>query len=294
MALIKCSECGHEISDKSSQCIHCGNPINMDELSHEESVPESTEESVTTDNNHVETVKEEETMDQEFKEEYKRVEKKNRKGLYIFLAIVAFIAIIIIYNESTKVRIPSLYGMKEDTAVTVLTSNNLIPNIVYENNDYVDEGSVIETNPSAYSKTKKNSTVFLYISKGPAKLYASHYVITWRYVGNAEDKWEFDGETYIEDGELHIPCKATFGTTFNFKGGGFGEASILDTFSKKVPMQVNISNDWVEIGKEQKIEFVIPTKDLDVQKPTTLYTHTSIIANDGTYQNLSIDFSITW
>ncbi len=30
MALIKCPECGKEISDKSSQCIHCGYPL--DEL----------------------------------------------------------------------------------------------------------------------------------------------------------------------------------------------------------------------------------------------------------------------
>lgn len=27
MALIKCSECGKEISDKASACAHCGNPI---------------------------------------------------------------------------------------------------------------------------------------------------------------------------------------------------------------------------------------------------------------------------
>ena len=27
MALIKCSECGKEISDKATTCIHCGNPI---------------------------------------------------------------------------------------------------------------------------------------------------------------------------------------------------------------------------------------------------------------------------
>ena len=28
MALIKCPECGHEISDKSNQCIYCGYPLN--------------------------------------------------------------------------------------------------------------------------------------------------------------------------------------------------------------------------------------------------------------------------
>lgn len=29
MALIKCSECGKEISDKSKKCIYCGNPITI-------------------------------------------------------------------------------------------------------------------------------------------------------------------------------------------------------------------------------------------------------------------------
>ena len=28
MSLIKCPECGKEISDKSVQCIHCGYPLN--------------------------------------------------------------------------------------------------------------------------------------------------------------------------------------------------------------------------------------------------------------------------
>lgn len=27
MALIKCTECNNDVSDKSSQCIHCGNPM---------------------------------------------------------------------------------------------------------------------------------------------------------------------------------------------------------------------------------------------------------------------------
>ena len=31
MALIKCSECGKEISDKSKKCIHCGCPINKEQ-----------------------------------------------------------------------------------------------------------------------------------------------------------------------------------------------------------------------------------------------------------------------
>ena len=30
MALIKCPECGHEVSDKASNCIHCGSPVTVD------------------------------------------------------------------------------------------------------------------------------------------------------------------------------------------------------------------------------------------------------------------------
>ena len=30
MALIKCPDCGREVSDKSKQCIHCGCPIEQE------------------------------------------------------------------------------------------------------------------------------------------------------------------------------------------------------------------------------------------------------------------------
>lgn len=32
MALIKCSECGKEVSDKASSCPNCGAPIKEDEI----------------------------------------------------------------------------------------------------------------------------------------------------------------------------------------------------------------------------------------------------------------------
>lgn len=32
MALIKCSNCGKEISDKALKCIHCNNPITKEDV----------------------------------------------------------------------------------------------------------------------------------------------------------------------------------------------------------------------------------------------------------------------
>lgn len=42
MALIKCPECGAEISDKSTVCVHCGYPIKENSVN----TTENTEESV--------------------------------------------------------------------------------------------------------------------------------------------------------------------------------------------------------------------------------------------------------
>lgn len=32
MALIKCPECGKKVSDKANECIHCGYPINNNDV----------------------------------------------------------------------------------------------------------------------------------------------------------------------------------------------------------------------------------------------------------------------
>ena len=38
MALIKCPECGKEISDKAPACIHCGFPLSLVEKQNEPNV----------------------------------------------------------------------------------------------------------------------------------------------------------------------------------------------------------------------------------------------------------------
>lgn len=42
MALIKCSECGRDVSDKALACPHCNNPIHIDSVSTEEISPSSS------------------------------------------------------------------------------------------------------------------------------------------------------------------------------------------------------------------------------------------------------------
>lgn len=44
MALIKCPECGKEVSDKAEVCIHCGYPLKLQEAAKEEDGPETVKE----------------------------------------------------------------------------------------------------------------------------------------------------------------------------------------------------------------------------------------------------------
>lgn len=45
MALINCSECGKEVSDKASSCPNCGNPINISDVVKESHVDKKTQSS---------------------------------------------------------------------------------------------------------------------------------------------------------------------------------------------------------------------------------------------------------
>lgn len=52
MALIKCSECGKQISDKAKQCIHCGAPIEIEnEINKDVKENNKNKEAVSTDKN---------------------------------------------------------------------------------------------------------------------------------------------------------------------------------------------------------------------------------------------------
>ena len=271
MALIKCPECNKEISDKSTVCINCGCPVTVEKKVKEEKV---------------EVIKEK-------KESVKKNKKKKRVPFIIIGAVALVIAIILIIISISGIEVPSLYGVTEETATSILTSNSLIPNIVYEYDDNVEEGLVINTNPWAGEKVSENSVVEVIVSKGPSYIQSKDSNIRWWYVDyNKEDTWEFFSP-YIKDGYLHIECTATFGTAFNWKNDGYGTASINDTFDKSIPIDLEVSSIDVTPGVEQTVNFIIPLSDLDVQKPTTLYTLLSIERN-GNFEQITVNFTISW
>lgn len=270
MALIKCEECGKEISSKAKTCIYCGCPV--EEIKEEKEVIVKKETNSNKGN--------------------KKEKKNNKKVWLIILGAVSFIIIIIYIANMNKVKVPYLIGITEENAILTIQGNNLIPNIEYEYNDSYEEGKVVNTYPYGGDKIDKGSTITVIISKGTSTVYSENSTIRWYNISNGEDNWKFTNP-YITEDYLYIECQPTFATTFNWKGEGFGNASITDTFTKTVPVEIIYENKEVKANEEQKIKLKISTKDLDVNKPTTLYTRLAIEKNNK-YQEIDVNFSISW
>ncbi|MGW0192242.1 Stk1 family PASTA domain-containing Ser/Thr kinase [Nonomuraea sp. NPDC003201] len=71
---------------------------------------------------------------------------------------------------ATQVTIPSLASQERAYAEKQLSDLDLTVQVVQENSDEVDKGSVIRTEPAENTKVDKKSTVKLVISKGPEKV----------------------------------------------------------------------------------------------------------------------------
>jgi len=268
MALIKCSDCGKEISDKSSVCIHCGCPLEQ-----------VKEENKTIIKKEVEDTKE---------------NKKNKLFLILagILVLVILIVVIIYFNNKDNVVVPYLENISEEMAVSTLRDNNLIPNVVYEYSDYYDEGKVISTYPYGGETLKKNDFVEVVVSKGPSVISSSSSTIEWYNITYSQDTWEFMNP-YIQDDYLYIECEPTFAYSITWDKDGFGTASINDTFSKRVPVDIIYENAYALANVKQKITLKISTKDLDVKKPTTLYTKL-VALKDGEQIEINANFTISW
>ncbi len=73
----------------------------------------------------------------------------------------------IVNQGSELIPIPDLRGQTEENARQMLTDRNLVPEVVEVNDDEVQEGYVVRSEPEYGSQVEENSTVRIYVSKGP-------------------------------------------------------------------------------------------------------------------------------
>ena len=208
------------------------------------------------------------------------------KKFAIVLALVFFVACTPKVVEPEKFSIPDVIGVDEQTAKIVIANNDMIPKIEFGYDDSTKEGFVFKLTPDVGSMVEKNTAVKIYVSLGPSQITSVDSVMTWFQVyGSTQDKWEFYSPT-IEEGTLKVEFTPTIKTKYSFEWQGFGYASINDTFSKSIPVK------FIDTGNGS-YTLEVPTKDLDVKKPTTLFIKLNALI-DKVQKDVNIELRITW
>jgi hypothetical protein len=186
--------------------------------------------------------------------------------------------------------VPDITSVDESTAKILLAQKMLIPNIEYEFNDLINEGSVIKTDPEIGSNVTQDQKIIVYISKGPKKITSKSASVEW---ASPDDKFEFYAP-YIDDETLVIDSEMTFSKKYILKdfsknNAGYGRASITDTFSKTVPLSIEKDDETFEAKTLEAFTIKIPISDLEVRRPTTIYLE-FYLEN----RNYTMNFSISW
>ena len=117
-------------------------------------------------------------------------ENKNNKKMAIIIGILVtfviglFIMFFVVpkYRDSQTIEIPDVYGMNVSSAEKLLKKNGFKVNRKKKSSDTIEEGLVIETEPSKNSSAKKGSVIVIYYSTGLKKI----------------DVVNYKGKTYIE------------------------------------------------------------------------------------------------
>ncbi len=92
-------------------------------------------------------------------------------GAAVLFVVLVLVGINILNGilEVPETDVPPVEGMTLEQARKTLEAKHLVPNLVEENNE-AEQGTVFRQDPSPPMRVKENSTVTLYVSKGPAEV----------------------------------------------------------------------------------------------------------------------------
>lgn len=115
--------------------------------------------------------------------EDEKIEKGNKKKLIIITSIIAAFVVVMAFlilvlpklTSSKDIQIPDVYGMEISKAEEKIKKAGFKIKSIEKPSDIVEEGLVIETEPSKNRYAKKNSTVEIYYSVGSKKIKIEDY-----------------------------------------------------------------------------------------------------------------------
>ena len=141
--------------------------------------------------------------------EEEQEEKKNNKKIILACSIVAVFAVILGFivvilpklTESEDIKIPDVYEMEISKAEELVKKSGFKIKSVEKSSDDIEEGLVIETEPSKNRYAKKGSIVTIYYSSGSKKIELENYV--GQNVYEVKAKLELEGiKVEIEEVEV--------------------------------------------------------------------------------------------
>lgn len=104
--------------------------------------------------------------------------KKIKKGSTIELTV---------NGKESDVVVPHLINTTEEDAIKMLENKSLLPEIVYINSDDVNVDYVSSEFPNPGEKTTIGSTVYVYVSKGPAQKFVNIPDVTGKSIDEASE-----------------------------------------------------------------------------------------------------------
>lgn len=115
--------------------------------------------------------------------EDEKIEKGNKKKLIIITSIIAAFVVVMAFlilvlpklTTAKDIQIPDVYGMEISKAEEKIKKAGFKIKSIEKPSDIVEEGLVIETEPSKNRYAKKNSTVEIYYSVGSKKIKIEDY-----------------------------------------------------------------------------------------------------------------------
>jgi serine/threonine-protein kinase len=116
-------------------------------------------------------------------------------GIAVVLALIAFVAYQVFGGPAApkQVTVPDVVGQQQEAARTAVLNAGLRASIEQADSDVSQIGKVVRTDPSANSQATENSTVRIFIGKGPAQ--AAVPPIVGRTVSDAQQLLESRGLT---------------------------------------------------------------------------------------------------
>ena len=218
--------------------------------------------------------------------------------------LVSCVLIVPACEPKEPITIPDVSMLDEETCQMLLKEKGLIPKVIYEYDNFTEEGLVVKTSPKIGSQVYKDDAVTIVVSKGKRFFYLSKAVGYIKDIKGIEAfQWAEDEENatkgfyrpYVEEGylyiEIYLKCKSKSKIEFY---NNFGTASTTDTFDKTVLIDVLYDSKIVgNNGEETTFSVKIPLHNLGTQKPSNIYIEFYFTVGEE-HQRFEAGFDLLW